>query len=583
MERTLNKGFVHGLFLFSLLFMTSCVDDSYDLSKDIDMTVTVGGNLVTPVTSTELITLDDFMELDSESNIKTKNNGDYYLGIEGADNDADITISKVYMDATSTEVNSSYMTFDKSLVVNNEVTEDVKDLNPEFQIRNNNVPADVIDIKQATIASEPVAIRIHFPNSTNINGVWLKKGFTIKFPEYLTLDKYASGLDYTLTDNALILSEDIYIPREGKTYYINCNGIDFEKAPSGEGFITDGNHRSILFNVNLFTEGKASMKSTDFPTDEDVIKFQLLCDMVVPQMELTKVTAKVDPDINVTVDPVNINDIPDFLSDDQVRLDLENPQIMLNITNDSPVTVAINAKIKAYKNNQLTKEIGVGSDYGTSPIYAQSGQNNICLSTLGTHDADLANVNDIKVADLSDILTIIPDKIEITDVKTTALPEYYDIELGQTYTFNTNYNVDAPLKFGSDLHIVYSDSISDLDSDLKDIEFQELHAEIDATNNIPLQLALNAIPYDKNGNEMKDVDVTIDGNIAAGTTENSKDSHMIIILKGKNKNIKGLDKIILRLTGTVADNNNETLNKNQTIKFNNIRLKIINGVTIDLN
>lgn len=583
MKRTPNKGFVHGLFLFPLLIMTSCVDDSYDLSKDIDMTVTVGGNLVTPVTSTELITLDDFMELDNESNIKTRNNGDYYLGIEGEENNADITISKVYMDKTSTEVNSSYMTFDKSLVVNNEVTEDVKDLNPEFQIKNDNVPADVIDIKEASITSEPVAIHIHFPNTTNINGVWLKKGFEIKFPDYLILNKYASELDYTLTNNTLTLSEDIYIPRTGKTYYINCNGIDFAKAPSGEGFITNGNHRSILFNVNLFTEGKASMKSTDFPTDENIIKFQLLCNMEVPQMELTKVTAKVDPDINVTIDPVNINDIPDFLSDDQVRLDLENPQIMLNISNNSPVTVAINAKIKAYKKNQLTKEIGIGSDYGTSPIYVQSGLNNICLSTLGTHDADITNVNDIKVTNLSDILTIIPDKIEITDVKTTALPEYYDIELGQTYAFNTNYNVDAPLKFGSNLNIVYSDSISDLDSDLKDIEFQELHAEIDATNNIPLQLALEAIPYDKNGNEMQDVDVTIDGNIAAGTSENGQNSHMVIIIKGKNKNIKGLDKIILRLTGTVADNNNETLNKNQTIKFNSIRLKVINGVTIDLN
>lgn len=584
MEREFNKRLVHGLFLLPLLFMTSCIDDSYDLTKDIDMTVTVGGNLVSPIISTESITLNDFIELNSESNIKTKSNGDYYLGLEGVSSDADITISSVSIDKTSTEVSSSYLTFDKNLITNGEVTEEVQDLNPEFNITNNDVPADVVDIKEALIKSDAVAIHLSFPSTTNINGVWLKKGFEIKFPEYLMLNKYSPDLEYTLTNNTMILSDDIYIPRSGKTYYISCNGIDFTKAPSGEGFITNGNQRSIHFNVKLSTKGQAYMKSTDFPTDENIIKFQILCDMQVPQMDLAQVTAKVNPDINVNIDPVHINDIPDFLSDDRVRLDLENPQIMLNLTNNSPVTVSINAKIKAYKNNQLTKEIGVGSDYGTSPIYARNGQNNICLSTLGTHDAEISDVNDIKVEGLSDILSIIPDRIEITDVKTVALPEYYTIELGSSYTFNTNYNVNAPLKFGPDLNIVYSDSITNLDSDLKDIEFQEIHAEIDATNNIPLQLALNAKPYDKYGHEMQDVDVTVNGNITAGTLEAGQDSHMEIIIKGKTKNIKGLDKIILQLTGTLPDSNkNETLNKNQTIKFNSIRLKVINGVTIDLN
>lgn len=585
MKKVLNKRTLHGFLMFSLLFATSCVDDTYDLSKDIDMTVTIGGNLVTPVISTELITLNDFMELDDESDIKTRDNGDYYLGLDGEETNADITVSKVFIDETSSEVNSSNMTFNKALIANDEVIENINDLNPEFQIRNNNVPSDVVDIKQTSMTGEPIAIRIFFPDITSINGLWLKKGFEIKFPEYLTLESQNSQQGYTLDNNTLVLSKDMYVPHTGTTLYIYCKGIDFEKASENEGFINNGIYSSIFFNVKLATKGQAAMKSSDFQSGEDIINLQLHCDVHMPEMQLTDVIAKVDPAIDITVNPINIDDLPDFLSDDQVRLDLENPQIMLNINNGSPVTVAVNAKLKAYKNNQFTQEVGIGSQYGTAPIYANNGINNICLSTQGTHNSNATNVNDIKVENLSALFTIIPDMVEITDIETVALPNYYSIELGRTYQINTDYNVDAPLTFGPNLNIVYTDSISDLGSDLEDIEFKEIHALIDASNNIPLQLGLDAKPYDKNGHEITDADVTVNGNIMAGSMENGQDSHLEIIIKSKtNSPIKGLDKILLQLTGTVPDNMGyQTLNKNQTIKFDNIRLKVIDGVTIDLN
>lgn len=37
----------------SPFFFASCVDDSYDLTKDIDMTITVGGDLSIPGSGTE--------------------------------------------------------------------------------------------------------------------------------------------------------------------------------------------------------------------------------------------------------------------------------------------------------------------------------------------------------------------------------------------------------------------------------------------------------------------------------------------------------------------------------------------------
>ena len=63
-----NKFFkvntLQGLLVLSLLGTTACVDDAYDLSKDVDMTITVGGeNLSIPGSNTDLITLEKIFDI----------------------------------------------------------------------------------------------------------------------------------------------------------------------------------------------------------------------------------------------------------------------------------------------------------------------------------------------------------------------------------------------------------------------------------------------------------------------------------------------------------------------------------------
>ena len=60
MLNTKRRPFIAtALLLTSLGVTTSCIDNSYDLNKDIDMTVNVGGeHLAIPVGYTEQITLD---------------------------------------------------------------------------------------------------------------------------------------------------------------------------------------------------------------------------------------------------------------------------------------------------------------------------------------------------------------------------------------------------------------------------------------------------------------------------------------------------------------------------------------------
>ena len=74
---------VRALFaLMGMLSLTACVDDSYDMSKDIDLTMGLGSEgLQLKVGSTEKIMLADLLETDND--VKTDAAGLYYLVEDG--------------------------------------------------------------------------------------------------------------------------------------------------------------------------------------------------------------------------------------------------------------------------------------------------------------------------------------------------------------------------------------------------------------------------------------------------------------------------------------------------------------------
>ena len=67
------------LLLTSFGITTSCIDNSYDLNRDIDMTISAGGeHLAIPVGYTEKITLDKIIELDEGDDLQIVD-GEYHL------------------------------------------------------------------------------------------------------------------------------------------------------------------------------------------------------------------------------------------------------------------------------------------------------------------------------------------------------------------------------------------------------------------------------------------------------------------------------------------------------------------------
>lgn len=591
-------------------FLSSCVDNDYDLNKDIDLTIQVGGdNLTLPASDTEDITLKKIFDLDEGSLIKANADGDYSLYKEGDPvKDSRTKIENVTVDKPTVDPINTDLHFVQAPDMPGQITADIPDdetSETTFEIKKENMPIELLSL---TSADALMDININFTTEQMdafAKGYFLKKGFSIQFPKYLTIINTVTGM--VLKNNAYVFAQDTRI-KATETYRLpnlKVTKVDF----TGFDNIEEGLLPSTVEGQgkNLYIKGLVKIAGSAFILEEDFINIgdgeqkdaKLKANVIMTDMPIDKVLGRVDPKIdNIKSDsPLTFDDLPNFLTDEAVIVDMTNPMIKLEISNEAPVPVFINGIFYANRKDGTVKEVGIGSDNGTSHdteqiiVEAGGGQGNptvskICLSRTGEAPAGYKG---IKVTNLNDLIEKIPNDISF-NIKASADTEVdCNITLGQEYVVKTIYNVDAPLKFGENLDIVYKDTINDWNSDIKDYEIKMVKVVMDAQNRIPLNLELSAIAIDKDYNEIPGITAVVEGNVEPGwanDVEMTETKDITVTLTAKEGEMKILDGLLLIVNANnkqFVDSQNKILNENQTLKLNNIRIKIPGGIIADLN
>ena len=137
-----NKTFSCALVLLSSC-MLSCVDSDYDLSKDLDMTITVGGdNLTIPASNTKDITLDKIFDLDEESTVKTDAAGNYALIQSGEGSNTQVTIEDITINSNEIALQSARTELNYEVSLDGTLTATVSD-KTSFSIDKKNITTDV--------------------------------------------------------------------------------------------------------------------------------------------------------------------------------------------------------------------------------------------------------------------------------------------------------------------------------------------------------------------------------------------------------------------------------------------------------
>ena len=578
MEKKFKNHAVVGMCALGLIGLNSClkVDETYDLDKDFDMTITVGGDLTVPGSSTEKIVLSDLLDLEDNSVIKVNNSaGDYYLVQDRETSSTDVKVPEVDINMTNGFKGVS-QTFNIPAGIGSDMPEkniEFKD-NIEIDVNENGITSDIKSISNAETTCRNTYL-VFSKNTNQIKAV-LENGYTIEFPNYITVK--SENADWTAEGNILKLTkaEGMEISNNTKIKFQIVN-VKFDQ---NEAVFTNNenekDNNSVHFGGNISLDGNVTASALTNAGGN----FTLSANVEAENMIIESATAVVDPEVDIKIDPIRIDDIPDFLAEEDVILDLTDPRIYITVTNPSPVAVNMGAALRSFKEGNQK-----GEAYLQDVNIPKECENYvICVNQKREEWDTTEKIMYKKVEGLSDLIKNIPDRIEITDVETSVVQEEVTIDLNKNYTIVTDYKVDTPLMFGPETTITYTEAIDGWDADLEDMEFDRVEASMNVINEIPLGVRMTAKAIDVNGNVLENVKVDMDVEIKAGEIGAPTTQNVNFTLTTDDGRIAGLDGIEISVVASVDNNVSDvTLNENQTMQFTEIKLRLVGGITMDLN
>lgn len=585
MLNTKRRPFIAtALLLTSLGVTTSCIDNNYDLNKDIDMTVNVGGeHLAIPVGYTEQITLDKIIELDEGDDLQLVN-GEYHLLKSDKIDETNTSVKMVTVNASSNPINSIKVINDRTYPQPEDVT--VEDIESEGSVNTeaHGIDEAVIEIGSLT-ANTPAKLTLSFEinktSSISYSDVTIDK-MTITFPDFIKFEEGQSGLNgqvLTISNKTLSSSTytiDLYISKYvfGEKYG-DGNKV---KEENGDRIIKIENQKiTVKTDVTVHqARGTGSLSIT--PT------------AILAAMTVSEVNGTIKPDMDVKPTEVELTNLPDFLQDEEVKLDITNPVFSFKANNPLNEEIEMDGIMTGYKNGKVTKTVKIGSGNGGVPIKLKPSGNKQQTISIVRNEKTVVETGATKVIvpNLNDIIETIPDRISVELKPAVKTDDYYTVNLGQDYVLNSEYNIDIPLSFGSGLKIVYEETIDDFDLDLEDVDIKKAIISITADNTIPLKMEIkneNVSALDVNGNKITDINVTVEGTITESKDGKSIATSQLNInlVSTKEGAISKLDGLFFKVTAVPGQATDVQLLSSQWMQLKDMKLKIPNGIKVDLN
>ncbi|WP_195639792.1 hypothetical protein [Bacteroides stercoris] len=569
------------LLLTSLGITTSCIDSSYDLNKDIDMTISAGGeHLAIPVGYTEKITLDKIIELDEGDDLQIVD-GEYHL------------LKKDNIDETNTSVGTVTVAESENII--DAITlltsvpipganASVPDKQSEGKINAEARGVDKAVIEIGSLAADmPTTLTLKFElgGGISIERVDIKT-MTITFPDFIQFENENGLNGQTLT------MTNVQIEPSGFTKELKINKYAFGNTYGEGNRVEEENGDRILKIENQ----KITIEMQDIYANnpQGSGSLSITPTVTLSEMAVSEVYGTIQPDIDVKPTEVELNNLPDFLQDDEIRLDITNPVFSFNANNPLNTDVEMDGVLTGYKDGKVTKTVKIGSGNGGASITLKpSGDKQQTISIVRDEKTVVeANATKVVVPNLNDIIETIPDRINVELKPAVKTEQYYTVNLGQDYTLNSAYDIDIPLSFGSNLKIVYEETLDNFDLDLEDVDIEKAVLSINAVNTIPLAMEIkneNVSALDANGNVIKDIDVTVEGTITEskdGKTEVSSTLNVNLNETAEGA-ISKLDGLKLKITAVPGQATDVQLLSTQWMQLKDMKLKIPNGIKVDLN
>lgn len=583
------------LLLASLLvggfLVTGCTNSDYDFNE-IDATMGFGGDgLELPASSTMDIPLKDVLDLEENGSVKLDDEGNYLFQLTGSgSSEANPKIEPIRLEGRSYNANipislSASAKATRSLTASSVIPE-VKEKMFEYH----GVDKSVKSLTKANM--KPVTMKLTLGFSGISSVISKIKKATLTLPGYLSLKRVVrDGNDMPIPTSSRIDIADISTSRD-MVLTITSNELLFSEQDA-YGTL------SIAEDGKIDMDGYFGLKIDDFELTgtPSTANMSIAAKVEVENIELTSATGVFDPEVNFgTLGEVDVTGVPDFLSDDNVVADLANPQILLTINNEMNVAATVKATVTATKSGQTTATVQLPEMYIEKNSVSPTTQICICREKTPELTAQYGEKNVYAVSNLSTLINKIPDHVSIGNVEARAdQSQEATVEFGKPYHITPSYEVYAPLAFGKDAVIEYSDQFDGWNDDIDDLELSEntyVRLTADAISKVPAALILEATPLGVGGADISNlIEVNIKkGEVSASTDgETAVTSPLEVEIREKVKGgLKQLDGLSYKVQGKATHNGTTvegiTLNANKhTLKLNNIKVKLVGKIIGDFN
>lgn len=590
-----KKQMKASLLLASLLTLgfsvTGCTNDDYDFDQ-IDATMGFGsGELEIPASSTMNIPLSDILELEENGSVKIAANGDYLFQLTGTDaSSASPMISPIVLKGNSY---SSTLTLNASSAAKGTraAGTHLSFVSPkELMFKYNGTDAAVKSLNSAEVADE-IELKINLTLDGLSSAIATIDKATLTLPGYLEISQVTgNGNGVPMVNGSKITVENVSTSRNLQLT-IKAKKLDFENQDA-YGKVVIGNNGSIKMDGYFDLGIEADV--TRVPTSALTIG----ANVNVIDITLKSATGIFDPEINISsLGDVSVTGVPDFLSEDGVRADLENPQIILSIKNDMDAAAKVSAKVISTKNGQNLATVQLPEMNICKTTVAPETKICICRHKTAELTAQYGAANVYEVSNLATLINQhIPDYVQITDVETKADPsQEMTIEFGRYYKVVPSYEIYAPLAFAEDAVIEYADDFDGWNDDLDDLELSKgtyVRLTADAQNLVPATLIVEATPLGVGGTDISNL---IEVNVKKGTVKASADgvtavnSPLEIELREKVKGaLQKLDGLSYKVKGKASHDGTTVTGINlnsekHTLKLENINVKLVGKVVGNFN
>jgi hypothetical protein len=299
------------------------------------------------------------------------------------------------------------------------------------------------------------------------------------------------------------------------------------------------------------------------------------------------------------IDPMKIDNIPDFLNGDDSNLFLSNPQIFLTVNNpvaDSKLQCRTGLTLTAQRPSKpnipdfsyaADEAVTIGYDKGVTGPYNYVLAPNPSASAINITDKSFQNnYNGITFPGLKNIVGV------PLEYGTGSLPEYIaidltdpeiiesdvtDFELGRNIDgISGKYNFIAPISLSAGSTVAYTKSDNGWNDEYVDkITVTSMTATANVTNECALDAVVKAYPLDIHGNRISGVTIS-SSKVPAGAV----DAPVTVKMEGTITHLDGVT-FVATLTPD-EEGNEEAITPNQKITLKNVRVTVSGNITKEL-